>query len=79
MKKTEKQYYMEKATIGYWSACGGMEVKDIIYGIEDYVIVVVNAWYGQKSIHKLVIRYGENDSYIVFNGRRYRFSECLRA
>ena len=57
-EKGRKTLLHEQTAIGYWSECGGMEVKDILYGIEDYVIVVANAWHGQKSIHKLAIRYG---------------------
>lgn len=78
MRKEEKQMYLEKDSIGYWSTCGGVELKDIIYHINDYVVVVVNAWYGKKSIHKVKIYYGNKRDYIVINGYRLYFDECIR-
>lgn len=77
MKKTEKQYYLTLPAVGYWSEYGGIEVKEIQYGIEDYVIVVSNAWSGKRTVHRVVIHYGENP-YMILHGRRHYFSECLR-
>ena len=41
MTKSEKQIYLNKNTIGYWSDQGGVEVKGIEYGINDYAIIVI--------------------------------------
>lgn len=80
MTKSEKEAIKTMHTIGYWSVCGGLEVKRIDYGINDYAVIVSHAWQGSLSkVHRLLIHYGEKDDYIILNGARYKFSECLRA
>lgn len=78
MKKQEKQNYLNKKSVGYWSACSGVEVKEIIYGINDYAIVVINAWGGEKSVHRLKIYYGNKRDYVNIHGYRLYFDECIR-
>ena len=74
MTKSEKQNYLNKSTIGYWCDWFGVELKDIEYGINDYVIIVIQ----EKSVHRVKIYYGKRE-YIKINGRRLYFDECLRA
>ena len=78
MKKAEKQKYLEKEYIGYYSGYSGIEIKDIQYGIEDYIIFVAGAWYGKKSVHRSKIYCGNRD-YFKYNGNRIYLDECLRA
>ena len=78
MKKAEKLKYLEKEYIGYYSGYSGIEIKDIQYGIEDYIIFVAGAWYGKKSVHKSKVHYGKRD-YFKYNGNRIYLDECLRA
>lgn len=77
MTKTEKQEYLNKKSMGYWSTCNGVELKDIEYSINDYAAVVSNAWGGKKSVHKVKIYYGKRD-YITIHGYRLYFDECIR-
>ena len=77
MTKSEKQNYLNKKSVGYWSALGGAEVKEIIYGINDYAVIVINAWGGKKSVHRLKIYYGKRD-YINIHGYRLYFDDCFR-
>ena len=76
MTKLEKQIYLNKKTIGgwcVWGAWGGVEVKDIEYGINDYAIIVTP----EKSVHRVKIYYGIRE-HIRIHGRRLYFDECLR-
>ena len=80
MTKAEKEAYKNQRTIGYWSACGGIEIKDILHGISDYAIVEVGTFAGSRSMHKLLIHYGTSEksrAYINFGGHRYYFDECI--
>ena len=79
MTNQQKNYYLNKKTIAYASMLGGVEVKDIVYGIEDHMVVVVNAWAGNKSVHQLKVNYNANgDAYITYKGTRIPLSEMLR-
>ena len=74
MTKSEKQNYLNKNTIGYWCDWGGVEVKGIEYGINDYVIIYIRL---KRSVHRVKIYYGIRH-YIRIRGRRLYFDECLR-
>lgn len=72
MKKNE---IIGMPTIGYWSALGGLEVKEIEYGIDDYCLCVSGAWGGAKTAHRVKIYDG---NCIKLHGYRFKFDECLR-
>ena len=78
MTKAEKQEYLKKEYIGYYSGYAGIEIKDILYGIEDYIVFVAGAWCSDKSVHKSKVYYGDRP-YFKFNGNRIYLDECLRA
>ena len=79
MTNAEKQAYIKAPYIGYWSCFGGVEVKEIQYGIDDHMVVVDNAWYGSnKGVHRVMIHYGTRD-YIKLSGTRLYLDECIRA
>lgn len=69
--------YRDMPTVGYWSAYGGVEVKEIEYGIDDYALVTCGAMSGKPTSHRLKIYTTESDMYINFHGRRLKFSECI--
>lgn len=67
-------------TIGYWSALGGIEVKEIRYEIDDKIVCVSNAWYGKPKTHTVRIYYTQNGRpYINLYGLRFHLDECIRA
>ena len=78
MTKAEKVNWLDRDYVAYYSGCGGIEIKNIQYGIEDYVVFVANAWYGKPSVHRAKIYYGEKNSYFRYNGYRVSFDECIR-
>ena len=66
-------------TIAYCSCLGGVDIKklDLETG---YCYCVSGAWGSHKSPHIVKIRYtSKGDPYIVVDGRRVPFSECIRA
>lgn len=72
-----KEMVMAKETIGYISACGGIEIKEIVYGIDEHVIFIAHAWGQNTSAHKRKIYYSSNGAYFIYNGTRYKFTEIV--
>ena len=80
MRREEKQKYLEKEYIEYYSGYSGIEIKDIQYGIEDYIIFVAGAWYGKKSVHRSKVYYTPSGrNYFKYEGNRIYLDDCLRA
>lgn len=69
--------YREMPTVGCWSDMGGVEVKEIEYGIEDYALVVAGTMSSSPTSHRLKIYTTDSDMYIRLHGRRLKFSECM--
>ena len=64
---------------GYYSGCGGIEIKEIEYGINDRVLFVAGAWTSQKSAHRARIYTDRNgESFFFFHNYKIPFSECMR-
>ena len=76
MKKAEKQKYMEMETYAYYSGCGGIELKDLIHGIEVYVVFVAGAWTSKPTVHKAKIYYTDNP-YFRYHGYTIHLDECI--
>ena len=81
MTKAEKAAVIAAPAIAYYSGFGGIELKGVESGCDDYIIFVANAWHGQKSAHRAKVRSGLRDDsvYFMFGGTRIPLSECLRA
>lgn len=76
MKRTE---IINAHTIAYYSGFGGIEIKSIEYGIDDYIIYVAGAWCSAKSVHKCKVYYTMNgNAYFKYNGVRIPLNECIR-
>lgn len=75
---TVKEMVMEKETVGYISACGGIEIKEIVYGIENHVVFIAHAWGPNTSAHKRKIYYNTHGAYFIYNGQRFNFNEIVR-
>lgn len=76
MNKTEKKAYESKKPVAVYSMSnwGGIEILDILYGIDDYVVA---RWYG-KSIHCVKIHYGANHASFRIGAHTIRLDECMR-
>ena len=75
---TKKEICQNNATIAYYSGLGGLEVRFIEYGINDYVYLIAEAWSNNKSYHKLKVHYGNKYDYISLHGYRCRLSDFIR-
>ena len=74
-----KDYCLTHDSIAYASCLGGVEIKGIMYGIEDYVYAVSGAWCSQKSYHCVRIRHTASDrAFFQIHGCRIYLDECLR-
>ena len=74
-----KKEILNARTIAYYSGFGGLEIKSIEYGIEDYIIYVSGAWCSEKSVHKCKVYYTmSGNAYFKCNGVRVPLSECMR-
>lgn len=80
MTKKEKKEYENKRPIGVYclSNWGGIEILDILYGIDDYVVYRFN--FGEpQELHRAKINYGVNhSSFRTSAGYSIRLDECMR-
>lgn len=72
---TKREICTHKKSIAYYSGFGGFEIKQIEYGINDYLYAVSGAWCSKKSYHKLKIYNGE---YVRLHGYKISLDECIR-
>ena len=75
---TKKEKCISNKTIAYYSGVGGLEVRAIEYGAEDYIFCVANAWHGKPTYHKLKINYGNNGEYIRLHGYKMPLADFIR-
>jgi len=80
MKSSEKRLrlYQNMKTIAYSEACGGIEIKDIEYGFEDYVWFISDVNSNQPSPHKRKIGYAGERCFFICRGKRVYLDECLK-
>lgn len=80
MTKREKKEYENKRPVGVYcmSNFGGIEIMDILYGIDDYVVYRWN--FGTPTeLHSAKIRHGVNhSSFRTSAGYSIRLDECMR-
>ena len=75
---TKREICDEHRTVAYYSGLGGVEVRHISYGINDFIYLIAGAWSNKKSYHKLKIHYGNKFAYIKLYGYRCRLSDFLK-
>ena len=80
MTKKEQEMYLEKKPVAVYpmSNWGGIEILDILYGIDDKVVYRFN--FGEpKECHVAKIRHGVNhSSFKTVAGYSIRLDECMR-
>ena len=76
---TKKQICESNKSFAYYSGFGGLELKHIEYGIDDYIYCVSGAWTSKKSYHKLKLYTDNNgESYMKLHGYKIPLSDCIR-
>lgn len=80
MTKVEKEKYKDVRPIAVYPMTnwGGVEILDVLCGIEDYAVYRFN--FGEpQELHKAKIRYGANhNSFRTSAGYSVRLDECTR-
>ncbi len=74
-----KQEILDMPSIAYWSGLDGLEIKEIEYGTDDYLLCVSGAWNGKPKPHRLKIYtdHGGN-SFVRLHGYKIPLSDCIR-
>lgn len=78
MNKTEKERYLGMPTVGVSATLRGLEVKDIVYGIEDSIIFVIPDMKGRLKVHRARIRYDKPRTYFLFEDYLIYLDEIIR-
>lgn len=80
MTKEEIAKYENKEPIAVYpiSNWGGIEILDILYGVDDYVIWRYNFGEPEKKLHKAKIKYGPEVASIQAEGSYVRLDNCMR-
>lgn len=74
-KKEKSLYQVKKAVAVCCDGLVGLQCLDVLYGIDDYMIVKGYT----NDLHRVKINYtATGDSYIRLYNRRYRLSDFLR-
>ncbi len=79
MKETKREICERHEPIAYYSGLGGLEVRHIECGINDYLYLIAGTWNGSPSYHRLKIYYEEEQTYIKLHGCKCPLSEFIRA
>lgn len=79
MTKSEKERLDALPTIGYWTAFGGVEVKQISRGRIHYVWCISYAWDDthKRCYHMTSIRHTAQRYYILIRGYRLYMDELI--
>ena len=73
MTKIEKARYLIRDTIGIYSfGLYGIEVKDFIYDIDNYIVYEIN-----EKVHKTKIYCNNKGLYFVYNNMRIHLNDVL--
>ena len=76
---SKKEVCLNNDSFAYYSGFGGLELKHIEYGIEDYIYCVSGAWSSKKSYHKLKVHSdNDGDMFIKLHGYKVPLNECIR-
>ena len=75
---TKRKICDEHRTVAYYSGLGGLEVRYISYGINDFIYLIAGACSNKKSYHKLKIHYGHKYAYIKLHGYRSWLSDSIK-
>ena len=76
---SKKDICLHHESFAYYSGFGGLEIKKIEYGIDDYIYCVSGSWTGKPAYHKLKVYYGNDGiAYIKLHGYKVPLNECIR-
>lgn len=82
----KKEYCMTHESVAYYSGLGGLEIKGIEHGVNDFVYCVSGCWDGnwcngknKKRFHRCKIYYSvAGSAFFMVDGYKIPFDECIR-
>lgn len=74
----KKEICENNHSFAYWSGCGGVELKRVEYGVNDYIYCISNAWSGKKSYHRLKVYHDNDGGFLVLHGYKIPLNECIK-
>ena len=77
-EKMTRDAILTVPAVAYYSGYGGIEIVNIINGINDYVEYRAPAWYGKPKAHRTKIYYNDKHAYFEYHGHRISFDDCIR-
>lgn len=75
---SKKSVCLNNESIGYWSGCGGLDIRKIEYGVNDHVFAIGGAWTNKKTYHRLKVYYSGETPFIKYHGYKVPFTEIIR-
>lgn len=74
----KREYCESHESAAYYSGLGGLEIKGIEYGIDDFVYSVSGAWGGKKAFHRCKIYYPiKGSAFFRIHGYKIPLDECI--
>ena len=80
MTKEEKKKVLEMPTVAtcWEDYSGGVEIKEIQYGIDDYCLCVTQSQTIHPRVHRVKIHYEEERAYVIIDSFRVYMDNCIR-
>ena len=79
MTVKEKEEVIKMPALAYWTDFGGIEVKDIQYGTEDYLTCVSLVTTDHPRVHYLKIKTSMGGRpYVIIYGHNMYLDQCLK-
>ena len=75
---TKREVCIVHKTIAVCHNFGGLTVKHIECGMDDYLYIVSSNMGEKPGYHRLKIYYGKQSTYIIFRGIRHRLNEFVK-
>lgn len=85
---SKREYCESRESVAYYSGLGGLEIKGIEYGINDFVYCVSGCWGSSwcngkntKRFHRCKIYYpanGKDSAFFRVHGYKIPLDECIR-
>lgn len=79
MTRQEKLSALAKPTIAYWTDLGGVEVKEIVHDLDDYLVCVTNSQSNNPNVHRVRVNGEGKLVYVRIHDTRLYLCDCMRA
>lgn len=82
LTENEKRLMDKMPTIGYWPGLGGVELKKVEPGNDDYCLCIVKSWKNEPTYHRVRVYstntvHKEPREFIILYYERFYLDECI--